>query len=69
MYNGNGDLLEKMLYAGAVQMKHRLLACGFPPKSLRFEADMHAKHNEQAWRDYFPRALAWLLEKDKENVL
>ena len=50
-------------------MKHRLLACGFPPKSLRFEADMHAKHNEQAWRDYFPRALAWLLEKDKENVL
>ena len=69
MYNGNGDLLEKMLYAGAVQMKQQLLACGFPPKSLKFETDMHARHNEQAWRNYFPRALAWLLEKDKVNVL
>ena len=44
----------------AARMAALLQAKGLGPDALSFSVQPDARHNEKAWRNEFPKAVAWL---------
>lgn len=61
--NGAGDRLEALLLEGTRRMVRRLISFGYPQERFIYEENLDDKHNEEAWRRRFPRALSWFIQK------
>lgn len=67
--NGEGDQLEALLLSATRRMVQRLREFGFPEKKLCYIEEKQEKHNEEAWRRLFPRALSWFLKNTEQEEL
>lgn len=67
--NGAGDRLEALLLEGTRRMVQRLISFGYPQEKLIYEENSDDKHNEEAWRRRFPRALSWFIQKTGQEEM